>query len=72
MNWSTPETVAGFASSPPNATLMQFASAERSGRDRARILDIGCGAARNAVPLALDGWDVFGTDTSLPMLEAAA
>ena len=72
MNWSTPETVAGFASSPPNATLMQFAAAERSGRDRVRVLDIGCGAARNAVPLALDGWDVFGTDTSWPMLEAAA
>jgi SAM-dependent methyltransferase len=51
---------------------MQFASAERGGRDRARVLDVGCGAARNAVPLALDGWEVVGTDASWPMLEAAA
>lgn len=72
MNWSTPETVAGFAGSPPNGTLMQFAAAERAGRDRVRVLDVGCGAARNAVPLALEGWEVFGVDTSLPMLEAAA
>ena len=72
MNWSTPETVAGFAASPPNAMLMQFAERERAGRERARVLDIGCGAARNAVPLALSGWDVFGTDTSWPMLLAAA
>jgi len=29
VNWSTPETVAGFAASPPNAVLMQLAEAER-------------------------------------------
>lgn len=72
MNWSAPDTVAGFAASPPNAALMQFAERERGGRERACLLDIGCGAARNALPLALSGWDVFGTDTSWPMLEAAA
>ncbi len=72
MNWSTPDTVAGFAASPPNAVLMQLAEAERKGRDAARVLDIGCGAARNAVPLALAGWEVFATDNSLPMLRAAA
>ena len=72
MNWSTPEAVAGFATSPPNAALMQFAEIERAGRETARVLDIGCGAARNAVPLALSGWEVFGTDNSRPMLEAAA
>ncbi len=72
MNWSTPETVAGFAASPPNATLMHFAEQERAGRDDVRVLDVGCGAARNAVPLALGGWHVFGTDNSGPMLEAAA
>lgn len=71
MNWSTPQTVAGFARGAPNATLMQFAAREyaRGGR---RVLDIGCGAARNAAPLARQGWEVFGTDTSWPMLEAAA
>lgn len=72
MNWSSPESVAGFAASPPNAMLMQFAERERGGRENVCVLDIGCGAARNAVPLALSGWDVFGTDTSWPMLEAAA
>ena len=70
--WSTPETVAGFVASPPNANLLQFADAERRGRAAPCALDIGCGAARNAVPLALAGWRVFGTDTSWPMLEAAS
>ena len=36
-----------------------------------RLLDIGCGAGRNAVPLAREGWQVIGTDLSLPMLIAA-
>lgn len=72
MNWSAPGTVAGFVQSAPNATLMQFAAAERAGRRASHALDVGCGAARNAVPLAGDGWTVFGTDTSGPMLEAAA
>ncbi len=36
------------------------------------VVDIGCGAARNAVPLAEMGWSVIGTDLSTPMLEAAA
>ena len=36
------------------------------------MLDIGCGAGRNAVSLAELGWDVIGTDLSWPMLQAAA
>ena len=65
--------MAGFVQSPPNATLMTFAEEElrRLGR-RARAIDIGCGAGRNAIPLAAAGWDVFGIDLSLPMLVAAA
>ncbi len=35
------------------------------------MLDIGCGAGCNAVPLARMGWDVLGLDLSAPMLEAA-
>ena len=63
--------VAGFAQSPPNDTLMRFAVEERS-RDGTRFaLDIGCGAARNAVPLARAGWDVLGVDLAAPMLTAA-
>lgn len=63
--------VAGFARSAPNATLIEFAAAElrRGGKTAA---DIGCGAARNTVPLAQMGWTVTGIDSSQPMLDAAA
>ena len=63
--------VAGFAQSAPNATLMRFAAAERE-RGAQRALDLGCGAGRNAVPLAGLGWKVVGIDLSGPMLHAAA
>ena len=70
--WATPETVAGFVASPPNATLLRFASRERARLGSAGVLlDIGCGAGRNAVPLARAGWRVMGTDLSWPMLQAA-
>lgn len=69
--WSAPGTVAGFADSPPNETLMAFAARERA-RGARRALDIGCGAGRNLVPLARDGWSVIGVDLSRPMIDAAA
>jgi SAM-dependent methyltransferase len=68
--WSTPATVTGFAASAPNRTLMRLAALERE-RGGRLALDIGCGAGRNALPLASIGWDVVGTDLSWPMLEAA-
>lgn len=37
-----------------------------------RLLDLGCGAGRNALPLARLGWNVVGMDLSRPMLLAAA
>lgn len=70
--WSAPETVAGFAKSPPNAVLMRFAQEELTRCGGGRVLDLGCGAGRNAVPLARLGWDVVGVDLSQPMLHAAA
>jgi SAM-dependent methyltransferase len=70
--WSAPETVAGFAQSLPNPVLLRFAEDERRRAGRARVLDLGCGAGRNAVPLARLGWDVLGLDLSWPMLCAAA
>ena len=69
--WSRPATVAGFVASPPNATLLDFADAERPRARGRRLLDIGCGAGRNAIPLLAQGWHVLGLDTSLPMLLAA-
>jgi ubiquinone/menaquinone biosynthesis C-methylase UbiE len=69
--WSAAATVAGFTRSAPNEVLMRYAHARRR-EGGARLLDLGCGAGRNAVPLALEGWDVLGTDLSWPMLRAAA
>jgi len=70
--WSRPETVAGFTASPPNAALMQVAREELARVPGRRALDLGCGAGRNAVPLAAQGWHVLGLDLSRPMLDAAA
>lgn len=68
--WSDPRTVEGFVRSPPNASLLEFAAGEfRSG---GRLLDLGCGAGRNALPLAHMGWRVIASDLSTPMLNAAA
>ena len=64
--------VAGFAQAAPNARLMHVAAdALRRNPDGHRALDLGCGAGRNALPLAALGWDVLGLDSSRPMLESA-
>jgi SAM-dependent methyltransferase len=55
--------------SPPNGTLLQHAARVHGA---GRLLDIGCGAGRNALPLVQAGWEVFATDLSLPMVQAAA
>ncbi len=50
--WNSPATVTGFATSAPNPVLMQYAEAPLARSTSARALDLGCGAGRNAVPLA--------------------
>jgi SAM-dependent methyltransferase len=71
-SWSAPATVESFVRSPPNSTLLAYATGGRWRTSRGRAIDIGCGAARNAVPLAQAGWQVLGTDLSRPMVNAAA
>ena len=70
--WDAPGTVGGFAAAAPNEALLEYAARQRPSTRRLRVLDIGCGAGRNAVPLALAGHAVIGTDLSWPMLSAAA
>lgn len=70
--WTTAGTVAGFAQAAPNPRLMEFADREIRRSHGVRALDLGCGAARNALPLARLGWRVMGLDLSWPMLAAAA
>lgn len=68
--WRSAEVVATLASTQPNARLMQFAAQGFARHTGHRLLDIGCGAGCNAIPLAVMGWDVLGIDLSQPMLEA--
>lgn len=70
--WSRPETVRGFVASAPNADLLEFATRVMARRTGRLAVDIGCGAGRNAIPLAAQGWTVVGADLSMPMLTAAA
>lgn len=69
--WNSPGIVAKLSATPPNTRLMQFATQEFDGRTDRRLLDIGCGAGCNAIPLAAMGWNVLGVDLSQPMLAAA-
>jgi ubiquinone/menaquinone biosynthesis C-methylase UbiE len=61
--------VDGFVQSPPNTSLLEIAAREPS--QGKRLLDIGGGAGRNAVPLAQAGWRVVSTDLSTAMVRAA-
>ena len=69
--WSAPGTVEGFATSAPNPVLMSYAARVLAHSAGHIAVDIGCGAGRNAVPLAALGWRVLGIDLSAPMLAAA-
>ena len=70
--WGRPDIVGGFARSTPNPQLIDYAHQHRRPWSSTRVLDIGCGAGRNAVPLANAGFDVIGINQSAPMLAAAA
>ena len=63
--------VRGFSTASPNEILLAFVRAELARRPGLRVVDVGCGAARNAVPMAAEGAPVVGTDIAWPMLVAA-
>lgn len=70
--WDTPEVVAGFTRTPPNPELLRFAAIEQQRVGSGAVaLDLGCGAGRNAVPLAKQNWRVLGIDSSMAMLQTA-
>jgi SAM-dependent methyltransferase len=69
--WEDAGVVRGFATAAANAVLLGFVGEELARRPGLRVLDLGCGAARNAAPMAAEGASVIGIDVAWPMLEAA-
>jgi ubiquinone/menaquinone biosynthesis C-methylase UbiE len=52
--------------------LLEYAARLHDAGSELRVVDIGCGAGRNAVPLVESGASVIGTDLSWPMIQAAS
>ena len=69
--WEKPAVVDGFSRAAANLVLLEFVRAEAALRPALRILDLGCGAARNAASMASYAGAVIGADVAWPMLEAA-
>jgi ubiquinone/menaquinone biosynthesis C-methylase UbiE len=69
--WEDAGVVRGFSTAAPNEVLLDFVRREIVRRPGLRVLDLGCGAARNATPMASEGATVIGIDVARPMLEAA-
>jgi ubiquinone/menaquinone biosynthesis C-methylase UbiE len=69
--WDEAGTVGSFSTAGPNRVLLEFVRLELARLPGLRILDVGCGAARNAAPMAALGGTVIGTDVSWPMLVGA-
>ena len=69
--WEDEGVVRGFSTAVANEVLLRFVRGELARRPGLRVLDLGCGAARNAAPMAAEGATVIGTDVAWPMLEAA-
>ena len=70
--WEDAGVVRGFSTAAPNEVLLEFVRTELAREPGLRVLDLGCGAARNAAPMAAEGATVIGIDVASPMLEAGA
>lgn len=73
--WNSDRVVRTFRTARPSESLMRFAESYASRKDgpcrELEILDIGCGAGRNALPLAAAGHRVTGIDSAREMVRAA-
>jgi SAM-dependent methyltransferase len=69
--WEDAGVVRGFSTAAPNEVLLAFVRTELGREPGLRVLDLDCGAARNAAPIAAEGATVVGIDVASPMLEAA-
>jgi SAM-dependent methyltransferase len=69
--WEDVGVVRGFSTAAANDVLLGFVRTELARQPRLRVLDLGCGAARNAAPMAAEGATVIGADVAWPMLVAA-
>ena len=69
--WEDAGVVRGFSTAGPNEVLLESVRSEVARKPGLRVLDLGCGAARNAAPMAAEGARVIGIDVASPMLEAA-
>ncbi|MFP4643638.1 MAG: class I SAM-dependent methyltransferase [Spirochaetales bacterium] len=67
--WNSTQIVDSFRRKEPARGLMQFASQNLTAGST--VVDIGCGAGRHTVPLAMLGYTVTGVDTATAMLDAA-
>jgi SAM-dependent methyltransferase len=65
--WDSPENVERFAAREPDVRLGELLR-EYSSPAKARVLDLGCAAGRNAVLLAQRGFDVEAVDASAAMV----
>ena len=67
--WNSSGIVDSFRRKEPARGLMEFAS--QNLETGSAVVDIGCGAGRHTIPLAMLGHTVTGLDTAAGMLEAA-
>ena len=69
--YSDPRDVARYAAGPVGLEPWELALVQAHVPAGGRVLDIGCGAGREAVGLARAGYRVLGLDIAPPMVEAA-